>query len=59
MNTGSTSVDYIERIFDSQQRRKQIVKKIEICRDDEMRKTTIAEACTLHARIGWQGLTKK
>ena len=24
-----------------------------------MRKTTIAEACTLHARIGWQGLTKK
>ena len=33
--------------------------QIEICGDDEMRKTTIAEACTLHARIGWQGLTKK
>ena len=24
-----------------------------------MKKTTIAESCTLHARIGWQGLTKK
>ena len=24
-----------------------------------MRYTTIAESCELHARIGWQGLTRK
>ena len=32
--------------------------QIWICRDEEMKKQTIEEACTLHARIGWQGLTK-
>ena len=32
--------------------------QIRICRNEEMKKQTIEEACTLHARIGWQGLTK-
>lgn len=31
---------------------------IEIC-GDKLMITTIEESCTLHARIGWQGLTKK
>jgi len=34
-------------------------KQIDICGDDGMSMTSISESCELHARIGWQGLTKK
>ncbi|MBR2408448.1 MAG: restriction endonuclease subunit S [Lachnospiraceae bacterium] len=40
------------------ERYSKLLAQIQICGDDEMRMQKIEDACTLHARIGWQGLTK-